>query len=280
LSPDPLGCETSEWALWRDSHAISFPVLPTCPPTGRKQKPALKHGSHAICYMNGQGFVAATSMKLEGRRSRTDFSVCSRESSGRPQSASARTVSFPLRRQRRLEFAIAADLVRRGCQSRLVFPKPTAPSIFRRDGSTFEKLARIFFQQAAVIQQLFRISEVAYVQNRPATKKEFPQPYKIIRSQPAPVADLHFGCVVDEVNLGVSSFEDQVILPGLLILAMNEYPALYRRQLAHIEYLDWESLVRYRDAMCRERLLAITVPLHGPKNLFDVVPYMPGVRRR
>ncbi len=45
--------------------------------------------------------------------------------------------------------------------------------------------------------------------------------------------------------LGVCSFEGQVVSPGLLILAMNEYPALDRRQLAHIENLDWQSLVRY-----------------------------------
>src|ERR1700722_4962023 len=123
--------------------------------------------------MNGQGFVAATSMKLERQRSRYSFRVCSCESSGPAQSASARTVSAPLRRRRRQAFAVVADLVRRGRQSRVIFPKPTAPSICRRDGSTFEKCARIFFQQVAVVQQLFRISEIANVQSRPASTKEF-----------------------------------------------------------------------------------------------------------
>jgi hypothetical protein len=61
---------------------------------------------------------------------------------------------------------------------------------------------------------------------------------------------------------------------------MNEYPAFDHRQLAHIEHLYSQSLVRHRDAMCRERLLPIAGPLHGSKDLFDVIPYMPGMRRR
>jgi len=67
-----------------------------------------------------------------------------------------------------------ADLFRHGRQSRLIFPKPTAPSIFRRDGSTFEKRARIFFQQATIVQQLSCISEIPDIQSRPASQKEFP----------------------------------------------------------------------------------------------------------
>ena len=111
--------------------------------------PTLKHGRHAICYMNGHGFVAATSMKLEGQR------------------------------------------------------------------STFGKLARIFFKQGAVVQQLFCISEIANAESRPTTRNEFPEPYKGIRSQATSAAGLvHFGCVVDEVYLGVCSFKDQVALPG------------------------------------------------------------------
>jgi hypothetical protein len=85
---------------------------------------------------------------------------------------------------------------------------------------------------------------------------------------------------MNEVRLGVCSFEDQVVSPGLLVLAMNENPALNRRQLAHIENLDSQSLVRHRDAVCRQRLLPIAGPLHGSKDFFDVVPDIPGMRRR
>jgi hypothetical protein len=69
-------------------------------------------------------------------------------------------------------------------------------------------------------------------------------------------------------TLAFCSFKDQVVLPGLLILAMNEYPALERRQLPHIEHFDWQSLVRHRDVVCRERLLPIAGPLHGSKDFF------------
>ena len=56
-------------------------VVPNCVPSiahmpadGAETEPALKHGSHAICYMNGQGFVAAVIMKFDGmRRSRDNF---------------------------------------------------------------------------------------------------------------------------------------------------------------------------------------------------------------
>jgi hypothetical protein len=61
---------------------------------------------------------------------------------------------------------------------------------------------------------------------------------------------------------------------------MNEYPALDCRQLAHIEHLDWHSLVPHWNAVRRERFLAIADPLHGSKDLFDVIPETPGMRRR
>jgi hypothetical protein len=79
---------------------------------------------------------------------------------------------------------VVDDFVRRGCQSSLIFPKPIAPSIFRRDDSTFEKCARILFQQAAVVQRLFRISEVANVQGRPARKSFRSRTRGFVRSPP------------------------------------------------------------------------------------------------
>ena len=79
------------------------------------------------------------------------------------------------------------------------------------------------------------------------------------------------------MHLRVRSFQHSVVAPGLLILAVSQYPTVDRLELPRIKNLDWQAFIRYRDAMSRERPLPISGSLHSPKDLFDVVPYVPGV---
>jgi serine/threonine protein kinase len=53
----------------------------------------------------------------------------------------------------------------------------------------------------------------------------------------------HLSGVVNEIHLRVRSFQHQVIAPGLLVLAVNQHPALDRCHFPKVEHFDGQALV-------------------------------------
>jgi hypothetical protein len=88
----------------------------------------------------------------------------------------------------------------------------------------------------------------------------------------------HLGSAIDEVHLRVNSFQHQVAVGRLLILAINEYPTFDLGELPQIEDLERKAFVRDWNTVQREYSLAIAGPLHGSKDLFHVVPGFAGAR--
>ncbi len=136
------------------------------------------------------------------------------------------------------------DLASGLAQSCLISPEPASPAVLGRHDPSLEKLACSLTEVAWVLQQRLGVAQIVDIQHLAFTPITFPSRTKeLVLNSPRLRASSISGVYWMKWTLRIRSFEHQVIAPRLLVLPMNEHPALDGSDLPQIEHLNGQALV-------------------------------------